>query len=204
MLALFHLSVTCYRSGHIPPPAESRGGWPLSSSTRHSPPAESLGNQVGRLTFIFLSSWGLEAHTTLRNGCRCHRHCDFWCVVWFHGTCGIPTSRRVSRDYICLNSGVILSTLLHLPYPDRVVVWHSVQSVFTRLFTTLIACLSVPQDMCIVCCDCQPITDGWTVFYPLWECESDYRGALSRRLHDLTYGPPWTTTSVHIHLFDCP
>ena len=39
------------------------------------PPAESLGNQVGRLTFIFLSSWGLEAHTTLRNGCRCHRHC---------------------------------------------------------------------------------------------------------------------------------
>ena len=25
------------------------------------PPAESLGNQVGRLTFIILSSWGLEA-----------------------------------------------------------------------------------------------------------------------------------------------
>ena len=41
------------------------------------PPAESMGNQVGRLNFIFLSSWGLEAHTTLRNGCRCHRHCDF-------------------------------------------------------------------------------------------------------------------------------
>ena len=40
------------------------------------PPAESLGNQVGRLTFIILSSWGLEGHTTLRNGCRCHRHCD--------------------------------------------------------------------------------------------------------------------------------
>ena len=77
------------------------------------PPAESLGNQVGRLTFIFLSSWGLEAHTTLRNGCRCHRHCDFWCVVWSHGICGIQTSRRVSRDYICLNSGVFLSTLLH-------------------------------------------------------------------------------------------
>ena len=45
------------------------------------PPAESLGNQVGRLTFIILSSWGLEAHTTLRNGCRCHRHCDFF-GVW--------------------------------------------------------------------------------------------------------------------------
>ena len=30
------------------------------------PPAESLGNQAGRLTH-FLSSWGLEAHTTFRN-----------------------------------------------------------------------------------------------------------------------------------------
>ena len=103
-----------------------------------------------------------------------------------------------------LNSGVFLSTLLHMPYPNQGVVWHSVQSVFTRLFTTLIACLSVPQDMCIVCCDCQPITDGWTVFSPLWECESDYRGALSRRLHVLTYGPAWTSTSVHILLFECP
>ena len=78
LLALLHLSVTCNQSGHIPPPAESRGGWPLFfTSISHSPPAESLGNQVRRLTFIFLSSWGLEAHMTLRNGCRCHRHCDF-------------------------------------------------------------------------------------------------------------------------------
>ena len=48
-----------------------------------------------------------------------------------------------------LNSGVFLSTLLHMPYPDRGVVWRSVQSVFTRLFTQLIACLSALQDMCI-------------------------------------------------------
>ena len=54
LLALFHLPVTCHQSGHIPPPAESRGGWPLSfTSICHSPPAESLGNQVGRLTLIF-------------------------------------------------------------------------------------------------------------------------------------------------------
>ena len=52
LLALLHLPVTCHQSGHIPPPAESRGGWPLSS-IRHFPPAESLGNQTGRLTFIF-------------------------------------------------------------------------------------------------------------------------------------------------------
>ena len=31
LLALFHLSVTCHQSCHIPPPAASRGGWPLSS-----------------------------------------------------------------------------------------------------------------------------------------------------------------------------
>ena len=54
LLALFDLPVTCHQSGHIPPPAESRGGWPLSfTSIRHSPPAESLGNQAERLTFTF-------------------------------------------------------------------------------------------------------------------------------------------------------
>ena len=48
-----------------------------------------------------------------------------------------------------LNSGVFLSTLLHMPYPNRGVVWHSFQSVFTRLFTPFIAYFSAPQDMCI-------------------------------------------------------
>ena len=48
-----------------------------------------------------------------------------------------------------LNSGVFLSTLLRMPYPDRGVVWRSVQSVFTRLFTQIIACFSALQDMCI-------------------------------------------------------
>ena len=59
LLALFHLPVTCHQSGHIPPPAESRIGWPLSStSIRHSPPAESLGNQAERLTLTFLELLG--------------------------------------------------------------------------------------------------------------------------------------------------
>ena len=40
-----------------------------------------------------------------------------------------------------------LSILLHLPYPDRGVVWHSVLSVFTRLFTQIVACFSALQDM---------------------------------------------------------
>ena len=107
----------------------------------------------------------------------------FRCVVWFHGICGIQTSRRVSRDYICLNSGVILSILLHLPYPDRGVVWHSVLSVFTRLFTQIVACFSALQDMCICMLSViSPIAEGWTVFHH----ESGYRGALSRRVHILT------------------
>ena len=37
-----------------------------------------------------------------------------------------------------LNSGVFLSTLLHIPYPDRGLVWRSVQSVFTRLLPCLL------------------------------------------------------------------
>ena len=63
------------------------------------PPAESLGNQVGRLIFMFLSSWGLEAHTTLRNGCRCHRHCDFF-GVW-SGSMAFAESRPVD---VCLET----------------------------------------------------------------------------------------------------
>ena len=57
--------------------------------------------------------------------------------------------------YVCLqtiyglNSGVFLFTLLHMPYPNRGVVWRSIQSVFTRLFTPFIAYFSAPQDMCI-------------------------------------------------------
>ena len=43
-----------------------------------------------------------------------------------------------------LNSGVFRSTPLHLPYPDRGVVWHSVQSVFTRLFTPIVLLFCSP------------------------------------------------------------
>ena len=128
------------------------------------PPAESLGNQVGRLTFIFLSSWGLEAHTALRNGCRCHRHCDFF-GVW-SGSMALAESRPVDVCQLTiygLNSGVFLSTLLHMPYPNRGVVWRSVQSVFTRLFTPLVLLFRTSRICASVC---QPITEVWTVFPP--------------------------------------
>ena len=81
-----------------------------------------------------------------------------------------------------LNSGVFLSTFLHLPYPDRGVVWRSVQSVFTRLFTPLVLLFCPPRICAFVC---QPITGAWTVFPPDG-MRIDYEGALSRRLHVLT------------------
>ena len=57
--------------------------------------------------------------------------------------------------YVCLqtiyglNSGAFLSTLLHMPYPNRGVVWRSVQSVFTRLLPRFLLIFLPPQDMCI-------------------------------------------------------
>ena len=104
--------------------------------------------------------------------------------VW-SGSMALVESRPVDVCQLTiygLHSGVFLSHL-HMPYPNRGVVWRSVQSVFTRLFTPLVL-LFRPSRICASVC--QPITDGWTVFSPLMECESDYRGALSRRLHVLT------------------
>ena len=66
--------------------------------------------------------------------------------VW-SGPMALAGSRPV---YVCLqtiyglDSGIFLSTLLHLPYPDRGVVWHSVWSVFTRLFTPLVLLFCSP------------------------------------------------------------
>ena len=67
-----------------------------------------------------------------------------------------------------LDSGVFLSTLLHMPYPNRGVVWRSFQSVFTRLFTPLVL-LFRPSRICASVC--QPVAEVWTVF-PLKGCES--------------------------------
>ena len=71
--------------------------------------------------------------------------------VW-SGSMALAESRPVDVCQLTiygLNSGVFLSTLLHMPYPNQGVVWHSVQSVFTRLFTRLLFTSSALQDMCI-------------------------------------------------------
>ena len=75
----------------------------------------------------------------------------FGFVVWSHGTCGIQTRLRVSADYIWPELGRLSSTLLHIPYPDRGVVWHSIQSVFTRLFTCFLLTFPPPRICASVC-----------------------------------------------------
>ena len=73
--------------------------------------------------------------------------------VW-SGPMALTGSRPV---YVCLqtiyglNSSAFLSTLLHIPYPDRGVVWRSIQSVFTRLFTCLLLIFLFPRICASVC-----------------------------------------------------
>ena len=43
------------------------------------------------------------------------------------------------------------TTLLHIPYPDRGVVWRSIQSVFTRLFTCFLLDFPPPRICASVC-----------------------------------------------------
>ena len=84
--------------------------------------------------------------------------------------------------YVCLqtiyglNSGVFLSTLLHMPYPNRGVVRRSIQRVFTRLFTQFVAYFSVPQDMCICMLSVVSPSPRVGLFFPPPRgCESEYR-----------------------------
>ena len=73
--------------------------------------------------------------------------------VW-SGPMALAGSRQV---YVCLqtryglNSGVFLSTLLHIPYPDQGVVWRSIQSMFTRLFTCFLLIVPPPRICASVC-----------------------------------------------------
>ena len=111
----------------------------------------------------------------------------------FFGVWSGPMALAGSRPvYVCLqtiyglNSGVFLSTLLHMPYPNRGVVWRSIQSVFTRLFTPLIACFPVPKDMCICLLSVASASPIYGLSFPPEGMRIAYEGALSRRLHVIT------------------
>ena len=94
--------------------------------------------------------------------------------------------------YVCLqtiyglNSGILLSTLLHMPYPNRGVVWRSFQSVFTRLLPRLLLIFLFPRI-------CTSVCQVLSVHHRVMDCfpppkgrESEYKGALSHRVHALT------------------
>ena len=122
--------------------------------------------------------------------------------VW-SGSMALAESRPVDVCQLTiygLNSGVFLSTLLHCLI--LTVAWFGALSrACLHAYLPRLLLVFLPSRICASVCYChQPIAEGWTVFHH----ESGYRGALSRRLHDFTAGRPWTTTSVHIHLFECP
>ena len=107
-------------------------------------------------------------------------------VLRFFGMWSGPMALAGSGPvYVCLqtiyglNSGFFLSTLLHMPYPNRGVFWRSIQSVFISYF-------SVPQDMCICMLSVVSPSPRYGLFFPPKGHESEYEGALSRRVHALT------------------
>ena len=126
--------------------------------------------------------------------------------VW-SGSMALAESRPVDVCQLTiygLNSGVFLSTLLHCLI--LTVAWFGALSracLHAYLPRFLLVFLS-SRICAFVCYDCQPITDRWTVFSPPRGFESQYRGALSRRVHVYTQGPAWTGTELHILLFECP
>ena len=73
--------------------------------------------------------------------------------VW-SGAMALAGSRPVDvclQTIYGLNSGVILSTLLHMPYPNRGVVWRSIQSVCTCLLPRLLLIFLFPRICAFVC-----------------------------------------------------
>ena len=107
--------------------------------------------------------------------------------VW-SGSMALAESRPVDvclETIYGLNSGVILSTLLHLPYPDRGVVWHSIQSVFTRLYTRLLLAFCPPGYVHLYVAVFSPSPECG-LFFPSEGMRIVYKGALSRRVHVLT------------------
>ena len=109
-----------------------------------------------------------------------------FCFGVWSGSMALAESRPV---YVCLqtiyglNSGVFLSTLLHMPYPNRGVVWRSVQSVFTRLLPRLLLTFLPPPGYVHLYVSPSP-KNG--LFFPPDGMRIDYEGALSRCVHALT------------------
>ena len=178
--------MTCHQSGHIPPllnPEEDGPSLQLLFVT--PPPAEYLGNQAGRLTFIFselLGPWS-PYNVAQRMPLSSALRSSFG--VW-SGPMALAGSRTVNvclQTIYGLNSGAFLSTVLHMPYPNQGLVWRSIQSVFTRLLPRLLLVFLLPR-ICASVVVSPSLKCG--LFFPPMGCESTYEGALNRRLHAFT------------------
>ena len=111
----------------------------------------------------------------------------------FLAVCSGPMAFAGSRPvYVCLqtiyrlNSGVFLSTLLHMPYPNKGVVLRSVQSVFTRLLPRLLLISLFPRICASVTLSVVSPSPRYGLFFPPKGHKSEYESALSRCIHALT------------------
>ena len=106
---------------------------------KHFPADISLAGLGGRTPPVCIASPSLSQIEALRPIRRCATDAAVIGIAIFgvwSGPMALAGSRPVNvclQTIYGLNSGVFLSTLLHMPYPNRGVVWRSVQSVFTRL-----------------------------------------------------------------------
>ena len=95
-------------------------------------------------------------------------------------------STCVCRLYMALTQAFFCPPSCKFLILNRGVVWRSIQSVFTPLFTRLLLFFSVLQDMCICMLSVVSPSPRYGLFFPPKGDESEYEGALSRRVHALT------------------
>ena len=158
------------------------------------PPAESLGNQVGRLTFTLFELLGPLSPYDVAQRMPLSSALQFF-GVW-SGSMALAESRPIDvclETIYGLNSGVFLCTLLHCLILTGA--WFGALSrVCLHASLPRLLSFSAPPGYVLLYVQfCKPIAEMWTVFPPDG-MRIDYEGALSRRLHVLTYGPAWAST----------
>ena len=205
MLALSHLPVNCHWSGHILPPLlyPEGDGPSLQLLFVTPPPAESLGNQVGRLTFTLFELLGPCPYDVAQQ-------MPLSSALGFLVSGLVPWHLRNPDQSTCVSRLYMAWTQAFSCPPSCIcliltVAWFGALSrVCLHVYLPRLFCFSAPSG-CVhlyVAIVSPSPTDG--LFLSPGGMRIDYEGALSRRLHVLTYGPAWTSTSVHILLFECP
>ena len=105
------------------------------------------------------------------------------CVVGSHGTCGIQISLCASADHIwpALRRFSVHPPAHALPRPGRGLALYP-ECVYMPIYPFL-AHFPAPQDMCICMLSVISPSPKYGLFFPPRGHESEYEGALSRRVH---------------------